>query len=390
MKLSDIKPNPNNPRLIKDDRFKNLVKSIEEFPKMMKLRPIIVDNNMIILGGNMRYKALQELKFKDIPDEWVKKASELNEEEIRRFIIADNIQHGDWDYDLLADWDSQEMLDWGLEIPEINNAIPWNPEEKFDGSDNDGIELKAGYRLSSIWYGMERNTEITKYMLDLPANVNAKDGATVKLNYSRTNGEETERIIKTYMRNSDIFYEMCCGWMTFSSTAKYLGYSGKGSDIWDKSIEYCKKQIEAMPGTGNVEIECADCRNTKEPDGYYDFIHSNPPFFSLESYSDNDNDLAATGSYDLWLNAMSDMGKEAERIIKLGGLANFVINDFRKDSILKPMHSDFINAIQKKSNLKLHDIVIAEVVSQALRFRKHDYERKRTVKCHEYVITFKK
>jgi len=115
MKLADINPNPNNPRLIKDDRFKNLVKSIEEFPKMMSLRPIVVDNNMVILGGNMRYKALQELKYKDIPDEWVKKASDLTEEEMRRFIIADNIQHGDWDLDILAnEWDSEEMLDWGL------------------------------------------------------------------------------------------------------------------------------------------------------------------------------------------------------------------------------------------------------------------------------------
>jgi len=143
MKLSDIKPNPNNSRLIKDDRFKNLVKSIEEFPKMMKLRPIIVDNNMIILGGNMRYKALQELKFKDIPDEWVKKASELNEEEIRRFIIADNIQHGDWDSDILAnEWDAEKLLDWGLELPyqQFNDA----EEDNYEVPDEIETDIKLG------------------------------------------------------------------------------------------------------------------------------------------------------------------------------------------------------------------------------------------------------
>ena len=144
MKLSDINPNPNNPRLIKDDRFKNLVKSIEEFPKMMKLRPIIVDNNMVILGGNMRYKALRELKFKEIPDEWIKKASELTEEEMRRFIIADNIQHGDWDMDILNnDWDTEEMLDWGLEIPEFKKQFEVE-EDDYEIPDEIETDIKLG------------------------------------------------------------------------------------------------------------------------------------------------------------------------------------------------------------------------------------------------------
>lgn len=118
MKLSAIKLNPNNPRLIKDDRFKKLCKSITEFPKMMELRPIIVDDAGIILGGNMRFRALQELKYKDIPDNWVKKASELTEDEKKRFIIADNVGFGDWDMDDLANnWEAQDLQDWGLEIP---------------------------------------------------------------------------------------------------------------------------------------------------------------------------------------------------------------------------------------------------------------------------------
>ena len=83
MKLKDINPNPNNPRLVKDDRFKKLVASIEQFPEMMELRPMIVDENNVILGGNMRYKALKELKRTDIPDSWVKRADELTDEQKR-------------------------------------------------------------------------------------------------------------------------------------------------------------------------------------------------------------------------------------------------------------------------------------------------------------------
>jgi DNA modification methylase len=118
-KLSDIKLNDDNPRFINDERFEKLIKSIQEFPKMLKLRPIIVDKNGIILAGNMRYRALKHLDYKSVPDEWIKCADELNEEEKRRFIVVDNIGYGQWDYDLLAnEWDPQELEEWGLELPE--------------------------------------------------------------------------------------------------------------------------------------------------------------------------------------------------------------------------------------------------------------------------------
>jgi len=118
MKLTDIKPNKDNPRLIKDDRFKKLVQSIKDFPAMMALRPIVVNSEMIIMGGNMRYKACQELKMKEIPDEWVKIADGLTEEEQKRFIIEDNVPFGEWDFDILAnEWDADLLQEWGLELP---------------------------------------------------------------------------------------------------------------------------------------------------------------------------------------------------------------------------------------------------------------------------------
>ena len=118
MKLSEIHTNPSNPRLIKDDRFKKLVKSISEFPKMMELRPIVIDSNMQILGGNMRFKALKELKYKDVPELWIKRADSLTDEEKQRFIIEDNVPFGEWDFDILAnEWDKEKLIEWGLELP---------------------------------------------------------------------------------------------------------------------------------------------------------------------------------------------------------------------------------------------------------------------------------
>ncbi len=115
MKISDIRLNPNNPRLIKDDRFKKLVQSIQDFPAMMELRPIVVNPQMVILGGNMRYRACKELGMKTIPDEWVKIATKLTPEEEKRFIIEDNVPFGEWDYDILAnEWNVDELGEWGL------------------------------------------------------------------------------------------------------------------------------------------------------------------------------------------------------------------------------------------------------------------------------------
>jgi hypothetical protein len=123
IKLTTIKSNPNNPRVIRDEKFKKLVKSIEEFPKMMALRPMVVNEEMVVLGGNMRLKALKELGYKEVPNDWVKSAKDLTEDEIRRFIIADNVGFGEHDWEMLAnEWDVEELTDWGLDIPNFNAA----------------------------------------------------------------------------------------------------------------------------------------------------------------------------------------------------------------------------------------------------------------------------
>ena len=116
MKLSTIKPNPSNPRVIKNDKFDKLVQSIKNFPKMLELRPMVVNEDNVLLGGNMRLKALQHLKYEEIPDTWVKQASELTEEEQRQFIIKDNVGFGEWDWEMLANsWNSEELTEWGLD-----------------------------------------------------------------------------------------------------------------------------------------------------------------------------------------------------------------------------------------------------------------------------------
>ena len=118
MLINEIKPNPNNPRLIKDHKFKQLVKSIQDFPQMLELRPIVIDENNMVLGGNMRLKACIEAGLKDVP---VKQAKDLTHEQKNEFIIKDNVSFGEWDWDNLANnWNVDDVVEWGLEIPNFD------------------------------------------------------------------------------------------------------------------------------------------------------------------------------------------------------------------------------------------------------------------------------
>lgn len=133
LKISKVLPNPENPRVIKDHKYKALVKSIKEFPKMLEIRPIVVNSDMIILGGNMRLRACQEAGLKDIP---VIIAKDLTESEQREFTIKDNVSFGEWDWDALAnDWDDSELNDWGLDV--------WKKAEEIDYSILNGDDLSS-------------------------------------------------------------------------------------------------------------------------------------------------------------------------------------------------------------------------------------------------------
>lgn len=136
MRLSEVKPNPDNPRVMKDDKFAKLCRSIDEFPKMMALRPMVTDADGVVLGGNMRLRALQHLGYTSIPVEWVRKADTLTEDEAKRFIIEDNVSFGEWDYDALAnEWDSDTLNEWGMDVWDgegDENIVPENYTRKIE------------------------------------------------------------------------------------------------------------------------------------------------------------------------------------------------------------------------------------------------------------------
>ena len=121
IKVSSLKKNPENPRQIRDEKFEKLKASIQEFPQMMELRPMVVDETNTVLGGNMRLNAIKALGMTEIPDEWVKKASDLTEDQKKEFVIKDNSGFGEWDWEILgSEWSDEPLADWGLDLPDVD------------------------------------------------------------------------------------------------------------------------------------------------------------------------------------------------------------------------------------------------------------------------------
>lgn len=175
VKISEIKLNPNNPRLIKDDKFKKLVKSIQEFPEMLDIRPIVVNSDMIILGGNMRFKACKEAGLKEIP---IIIADNLTEEQQREFLIKDNTSGGEWDFEMLAnEWDVEQLEEWGLDLVGFDvNAEDF--DENFTLPDGD----KAPFQQMTFTLADEQAEQIKNAIADIKA--------TEEYKYSETMGNE--------------------------------------------------------------------------------------------------------------------------------------------------------------------------------------------------------
>lgn len=179
IKISEIKSNEKNPRIISDYKFKNLVKSIKNFPEMLEKRPLVVDENMVVLGGNMRLKALQQAGIEEV---YVDIANDWTEKQKKEFVIKDNLNFGEWDWDILSnEWEVQELDDWGMQVPFYEDEPDYSLLDDDDLSeqlsemqsnvkkaiqipfDNDDYEL--GFEL--IKFFREKNYNLGKLLIEL-------------------------------------------------------------------------------------------------------------------------------------------------------------------------------------------------------------------------------
>ena len=258
--INEVKSNPNNPRIIKDDKFKKLVASIKELPQMLELRPIVVNEDMIVLGGNMRLKACKEAGLKEIP---IIKASELNEEQQRAFIIKDNVGFGEWDWDALAnEWDAEQLEEWGLDIPNLEGVELDAVEDDFeadadtietdivigdlfeigehrllcgDSTDSDSVaKLMDGEKADMVFtdppYGMNLDTDYSK----MPST--KKEGNKTYNKIQGDNDDFTNELIDTIFACFDDCKEIFIWGADYF--AELLPNKNEGSWIvWDKRVE---------------------------------------------------------------------------------------------------------------------------------------------------------
>jgi DNA modification methylase len=205
MNINEIKPNPNNPRIIKDDKFKKLVKSIQDFPQMLELRPIVIDENNIVLGGNMRLKACIEAGLTDVP---VKQAKDLTEEQKKEFIVKDNVGYGEWDWDDLANnWDEQLLTEWGLDIPNFDATVLEAEEDDFavpDGGSETDIVLGDLFEIGEhrlLCGDSTDSDQVAKLMNGQKADMVYTDppyGMNLDTDYSKLKGTEKSPNAKGY------------------------------------------------------------------------------------------------------------------------------------------------------------------------------------------------
>jgi len=278
--------------------------------------------------------------------------------------------------------------------PKEKEPTVWDPPATYDEDAGDGIPELTGYNLGSFWKDIKNeNSEIHQYWIDLPENPgslrNEGKNITPWSKYSRTNLEEIRRVIKTYMRQGDFFLENCCGWSTFSCSAAYHGYSGIGVDIWDVALDHSRRQYSAIPDPkGKYDLKACDGMALSFQDQTFDFVYCNPPFMDTEKYSGSMNDICDS-DFDSFATKFIRLMSENFRVLKDDCLCVITINDKREKGYLVPLQK-YVIEWAEKVGFKLWDFALGEVISQGLRFRKKNYELRRTVKCHEYIIVFKR
>jgi DNA modification methylase len=251
VKINSIKTNPKNPRLIKDDKFKKLVNSIKEFPQMLELRPIVVDENNIILGGNMRHKACIEAGLKEV---FIVQAKDLTEEQKDEFIVKDNLGFGEWDWDILAnEWDIDKLEDWGLDLPlDVSVEELEAEEDNYDIPDEINTDIVIGdlfeigeHRLLcgdstqvDTWQKVMDDKLCDMVMTDPPYNVDYEGGTGLK-------------IINDSMSNSS-FYQFLYDFYTALGS-----YTKKGGAwyVWHADSEGANFR-QAMKDSGILLKQC--------------------------------------------------------------------------------------------------------------------------------------
>ena len=391
VKIGKIKNNPNNPRLIKDDKFKKLVKSIKEFPEMLEIRPIVVDKDNIVLGGNMRLRACQEAGLKEV---YILQADKLTEKQQREFIIKDNVGFGEWDWDDLAnEWDVDELEDWGLDLPvdlsvqELEQEVHSKLQETFLVPPFSILDTRQGY-----W---QERKKYWKQLINDNGESRENALSEAKLMSGINNGVSildpliAEISVKWFGIEKGNTFDCFAGDSVFGYVSSYLGNNFTGIELRKEQADLNNKRVKGF----KAEYICDDGRNVLKhiKENSQDLLFSCPPYFDLEVYSDLDNDASNQKSYKDFIDILDKAFTHSIKCLKNNRFAIITLGDIRdKQGFYLPFIDDVKN-IFRRNNMPLYNELILVESLGTLPQRVGRYMMHRKIgKCHQNVLVFYK
>lgn len=399
MGLGEIKPNPKNPRVIKKRQFDKLVKSLKEFPEMTQLRPIVVDENNVILGGNMRFRAMQKLGEKTTE---VIKVTGLTEDQKREFIIKDNVPFGEWDWEELANsWDAEKLNDWGLDAPDKS----WLNDETTPLSDDFIVPPLSilDTRLAGWKNRCQMWDSVVDGRLGRPENGLGVGLANLYVNMGKTNPNLTkgtsvfdpvlcELMYRWFNVEGGSILDPFAGGATRGVVAAMLGYDYMGVDLRSEQVSENQSQYRELGDrpTGHAEWQVGNSKDIGSIccDRKFDMVFSCPPYLDLEKYSGDEDDLANM-SHEQFYRVYEQIIASSAKLLKPNRFAVFVVGNVREKGFAQSLLVErtikaFIDAGMAFYN---HLILINPMALKAITCRKSMGTRKVGL-VHQDVLVF--
>jgi 16S rRNA G966 N2-methylase RsmD len=391
-----VQENKDNPRTISKDKFDKLVKSIQTFPQMLQLRPIVVNEDLVALGGNMRLRACKAAGLTEV---YIIKAEDLTAEQEKEFIIKDNSSFGEWDWDVLTeDWELTQLEDWGMEIGKHKKASEEEEEAKAKLTDTFVVppftilDTRQGYwqdRKRAWTYLINDRGETRQHLLGSENSLMASYNngvsifdpmlAEVICRWFLPTAEETKHIADPFAGGA------------FGFVATYLKHKYTGIEIREEQANINNSRIKHLNGTS--QYICDDGQNIANHLGAetQDLIFSCPPYFDLEVYSDKDNDASNQATYEDFMKILRTAFTAAATTLKPNRFACIVVGDIRDErGYYRNFHED-VKAIFADAGMPLYnELILIEALGTAPQRANRLMTSRKVVKTHQNVLVFHK
>jgi len=393
--IKTIKKNPTNPRTINDEKFRKLVKSIKEFPEMLKVRPIVVDDDMIVLGGNMRLKAIAKAGIKET---YIIKFNNLTEDKKKEFIIKDNVGYGEWDFEMLRDdgqWDLNVLDEWALTVEQekkqFEEEVKTRLADRFIVPPFTVLDTRQGE-----WQARKKDWKAL-----IQDNGESREGTLAG------NIENTKNIYNSMKGGvsllDPVISEVICHWFlpegednkivdcfagdsVFGFVSSYLGHKFTGIEIRKEQAD-----LNNARSNDNATYICDDGQNVDKhvEKNSQDLLFSCPPYYDLEEYSDLENDASNQETYEDFMKIIDTAFTRAIKTLKDNRFAAIIVGDVRaKDGSYYNFHEDIKIIFQRNGMQLYNELILVEPIGLNAMRANRSMNTRKVPKVHQNVLVF--